>query len=73
MILILAGTQDARELAISLQQLGFSITASVISKYGEFLYENLEIKVQSQVLDAKTMRDFIVAHSFTTVIDATHP
>ena len=40
MILILAGTQDARELAISLQQLGFSITASVISKYGEFLYEN---------------------------------
>lgn len=73
MILILAGTQDARELAISLRQLGFPITASVISKYGEFLYENLEINVQSQVLDAETMRDFIIAHSITTVIDATHP
>ena len=73
MILILAGTQDARDLAINLKKRGFEIIVSVISKYGEFLYDESSIKVQTKVLDNKAMMQFIRDNQITSVIDATHP
>jgi precorrin-6A/cobalt-precorrin-6A reductase len=73
MILVLAGTQDGRELALSLQGHGFLVTVSVVSKYGKQLAEGESLTVEAGALDEEGLYQRLCAEHITLVVDATHP
>lgn len=73
MILVLAGTQDGRELAEILTQSGFQVMASVISSYGRDLIKNSQIIVNARPLDMNQLIDLIRSYQITAIIDASHP
>ena len=73
MILVLAGTQDGRELAENLAQAGFQVMASVISSYGKDLINNSQIIVNARPLDLKQLVDLIGSYQITAIVDASHP
>lgn len=73
MILVLAGTQDGRELAENLAQAGFQVMASVISSYGRDLIKNSQIIVNARPLDMSQLIDVISSYQITTIVDASHP
>ncbi|QJW46861.1 precorrin-6A reductase [bacterium BFN5] len=73
MILVLAGTQDGRELAETLTQSGFQVMASVVSSYGRDLIRNNRIIVNARPLDTNQLIALIHSHQIAAVIDASHP
>lgn len=46
MILVLAGTQDGREIAAGLREAGYEVIASVVSEYGRELVAQSGVPVQ---------------------------
>lgn len=73
MILVLAGTQDGRELAACLATSGYQVMVSVISDYGRSLAELPGICVHTGQLTLAGMQEFIVAQRIKAVVDASHP
>lgn len=74
MILVIAGTQDGRELAGFLLNKGYQVTASVISQYGRKLAEQYPgIKVNDKMLDENELRDYLLANDIKVLVDASHP
>lgn len=73
MILVLAGTQDGRELALALAEENYEITASVVSDYGKQLYANGSIQVNDQPLDLEALKAFAIQRAVTAIVDASHP
>ncbi|MCE5286761.1 MAG: precorrin-6A reductase [Pelosinus sp.] len=73
MILVLAGTQDGRELAAYLTRHGFWVTVSVVSQYGKQLAEGENLTVEVGALDQEGLYQRIHAENITLVVDATHP
>lgn len=73
MILVLAGTQDGRELADKLVQAGYRVTASVVSAYGRDLIKNSRIAVNAAPMDKEQLTSFIAEQGIAAVVDASHP
>jgi len=73
MIMVLAGTQDGREIITALTEAGLDVVASVASEYGRRLVEANDIEIQSEALDAIDLEHFIRKRGIKLVIDATHP
>ena len=73
-ILVIAGTEDGRELAGFLLSKGFDVTASVVSEYGRQLLESYDgLKINDRKLDAEELSAYIDEHSIEAVVDASHP
>lgn len=73
MILVLAGTQDGRQLAACLAAGGYQVVVSVISDYGRSLAELPGICVHTGQLTLAGMQEFIAAQGIKAVVDASHP
>ena len=74
MIFVAAGTQDGRELAGFLLKHGYSVTASVVSRYGKQLLEEYKgIKVNDKPLDGEGLRSYLEDEGAVLVVDASHP
>ena len=73
MILVLAGTQDGREIAAGLREAGYEVIASVVSEYGRELVAQSGVPVQAAAMDEHELQQFVVQHGIRLMIDATHP
>ncbi|PWK14833.1 precorrin-6A reductase [Tumebacillus permanentifrigoris] len=73
MILHLAGTSDARELAVLIQQAGYAITASVVTDSAANSLQEAGIPVRVGRMTADEMSVYIKAHNIRAVVDAAHP
>ncbi|ARF17262.1 precorrin-6A reductase [Sporosarcina ureae] len=73
MILFLAGTSDARALAIHLQSLGHSLIATVVTDSAAESLKANDIAYQVGRLTADDMEELIRKHEMTCVVDASHP
>ena len=73
MILVLAGTQDGREIAAGLREAGYEVIASVVSEYGRELVAQSGVPVQAAAMDEHELQQFVIQHGIRLMIDATHP
>ncbi len=74
MIFVAAGTQDGRELAGFLLERGYSVIASVVSRYGQQLLEAYKgIHINDRPLNAEELRLYLEEHGVDLLIDASHP
>ena len=74
MIFVAAGTQDGRELAGALLQVGYEVTASVVSSYGEKLLKQYpRLIINDKPLDEEALEDYIRQHGVRLFVDASHP
>ncbi|EIT86467.1 precorrin-6x reductase [Fictibacillus macauensis ZFHKF-1] len=73
MILFLAGTSDARELAIQVKQAGFPLLATVVTENAAIELNNQHIDVHVGRLNQAEMGEMIEQHRITAIIDASHP
>ncbi|MFZ3101410.1 MAG: precorrin-6A reductase [Desulfitobacteriaceae bacterium] len=72
-LLILAGTVDGRRLAEELKACGHEVVLSTLTDYGADIAQEAGIVTRSGALDEKSFVKLLETHSFTAVIDATHP
>lgn len=73
MILVLAGTQDGREIAAGLRETGYEVIASVVSEYGRELAAQSGVPTQAAAMDEQQLQQFVVQRGIRLIIDATHP
>lgn len=75
MILLFAGTSNARILAQKLIQRGEKLTICTATEYGASLYPNHEniLEVHPGALGLESMETFVKARNPDRIIDATHP
>lgn len=73
MILVLAGTSDARALAIEIKQAGFSLLATVVTENAAIELRNADIPVQVGRLPASDMASLLVEKGIRVIVDASHP
>ncbi|MFD2368976.1 precorrin-6A reductase [Brevibacillus sp. GCM10020057] len=73
MILVLAGTSDARELALLIQRAGYELLTTVVTDSAAKSMEEAGVPVQVGRLTADDIRQLIADKGVTTVVDASHP
>lgn len=73
MILVLAGTSDARELALKIKQKGFALVATVVTDNAAKGMEEIGIPVRVGRLAASEITELIRKEGFRAVVDASHP
>lgn len=73
MILMLAGTSDARELAVRIHGAGYNLLATVVTESAAKSLEEAGVPVQTGRLDAAGMAELIRSRGVRTVVDASHP
>lgn len=73
MILFLAGTSDARELAVHLQQKGHKVLATVVTDSAANSLQQAGIAHHVGRLTAEDMVALMEKQQVTTVVDASHP
>ncbi|MFP5115291.1 precorrin-6A reductase [Bacillaceae bacterium C204] len=73
MILVLAGTSDARALALEIQKEGFDLLATVVTDNAAGELKETGINVQAGRLTAEEMVDLIETRGIQAVVDASHP
>ncbi|MBB6443935.1 precorrin-6A reductase [Bacillus benzoevorans] len=73
MILFLAGTSDARELAIAIQEAGFPILASVVTVSAAKSLQEAGINTRMGRLTAADMIGLIRYKRIQAIVDASHP
>lgn len=73
MILFLAGTSDARELAINLQEKGYSILATVVTESAASSLKDAGLVYHVGRLSEDDMVKLMQQQHITTVVDASHP
>ncbi|MGN1166115.1 MAG: precorrin-6A reductase [Lachnospiraceae bacterium] len=75
-ILIFAGTTEGRKLTEYLAKKQVSVHVCVATRYGESLiqdYENENISISHERMDADEMKEFMRVYEPDLVVDATHP
>jgi len=72
-LLVLAGTEDGRELAAALKRRGHDILVSTLTSYGADLAQEQGLQVRSGAMDAQSMVELLVDGGFAAIVDATHP
>lgn len=74
MIMVLAGTKEARNIIDSLKQRGYEVMASTFSKYGQaLLNQGDDVAVHFGGLDEDSLAALIREKRIRAVVDATHP
>ena len=73
MILVLAGTSDARALALELKKEGFDLLATVVTENAAVELRKSGIQVQIGRLTDEEMITLIETRGFQAVVDASHP
>ena len=73
MILFLAGTSDARELAIQVKAAGYEPTATVVTESAETSLKEVGLNVKVGRNTADDMVQMIANEGYRAVIDASHP
>lgn len=73
MILFLAGTSDARELAVSLQQQGHQLLATVVTESAAHSLKEAGVPTHIGRLTAQDMESLIKKIGATRIVDASHP
>ena len=73
MILFLAGTSDARELAINLQEKGYNILVTVVTESAANSLKEAGLSHHVGRLSENEMLEIMKQHQVTTVVDASHP
>jgi len=72
-LLVLAGTEDGRELADALKQRGHEVLVSTLTAYGADLAQGQGLQARSGAMDEQSLTDLLKANSFQALVDATHP
>lgn len=73
-LLVLAGTEDGRELADALKQRGHDVLVSTLTAYGADLVQEQGLQARSGAMDAENLTDLLKAGTaFAALVDATHP
>ncbi|WP_261301195.1 precorrin-6A reductase [Paenibacillus andongensis] len=73
MILVLAGTSDARELALGIRASGYAVLTTVVTESAAKSMEAEGLPVLTGRLTAENMNQLIQDKGFRMVVDATHP
>lgn len=73
MILFLAGTSDARELALEIQKEGFPLIATVVTESAAVSLTAAGVPVRIGRMTAEQMGQFIAEENCLAVVDASHP
>ena len=73
MILVLAGTQDGREIAAGLKAARHEVLVSVVSDYGRELAERSGVTAQAAAMDEQELGRFVQEQAVSLIVDATHP
>lgn len=73
MILVLAGTSDARELALEIKKEGYPLLTTVVTENAAKGMKEAGLDVQVGRLTAKEIATFIQEKGFQAVVDASHP
>lgn len=72
-LLVLAGTEDGRELAEALKLCGYDVLVSALTAYGADLALEQGLQARYGAMDAQTLADLLKVGSFAALVDATHP
>lgn len=72
-ILFLAGTSDARELALQVRQAGYSLLTTVVTDSAAKSMEEVGLPVRIGRMNAEEIARLIKTEGFDAVIDASHP
>lgn len=72
-IFLLAGTSDARALALEIQQTGYDVLATVVTENAALELRNSGLNVRTGRLTSEEMASFICENEFSVVVDASHP
>lgn len=74
MIIVLAGTSEGREIAVSLQEAGYAVLASVTSELGEqiLIQQGVENILQGNLRREKLIQ-LLKSRQCSLLVDATHP
>ncbi|MGJ7919230.1 precorrin-6A reductase [Neobacillus sp. LXY-4] len=73
MILVLAGTSDARNLALKIKEAGYPLIATVVTENAAKELQQVGIDVRVGRLTAVEMTSFIEEKAVQAVVDASHP
>lgn len=73
MILVMAGTSDARELALRIQQAGYPLLTTVVTDSAAKSMEEADLPVLTGRLTAEALTALIRERGVRAVVDATHP
>ncbi|EST54838.1 precorrin-6x reductase [Brevibacillus panacihumi W25] len=73
MILVLAGTSDARELAVRIKETGYELLSTVVTDSAAKSMEEAGLPVQVGRLTAQDLISLIAEKGIRCVVDATHP
>lgn len=73
MILFLAGTSDARMLALKIKETGINLLATVVTESGANELKEVGIDVRIGRLTANEMANLILDQGMRVVVDASHP
>lgn len=73
MILVLAGTSDARELAVRIKESGYELLSTVVTDSAAKSMEEAGLPVQVGRLTAQDLVSLIAEKGIRCVVDATHP
>ncbi|AET68328.1 precorrin-6x reductase [Desulfosporosinus orientis DSM 765] len=72
-LLVLAGTEDGRELAEALLRRGHDVLVSTLTAYGADLAQGQGLQARFGAMDARRLTDLLRAQEFSALVDATHP
>jgi precorrin-6A/cobalt-precorrin-6A reductase len=73
MIIVLAGTSDARKLALCIQQAGYDVLATVVTEHAADQLRASGLAVHLGRLTAEQLAELIRAKKAKAVVDASHP
>jgi precorrin-6A/cobalt-precorrin-6A reductase len=73
MILVMAGTSDARELALSIKQAGYTLLTTVVTESAAKSMEEAGLQVLIGRLTAEALAALVRERGIRSIVDATHP
>jgi precorrin-6A/cobalt-precorrin-6A reductase len=73
MILCLAGTSDARELAVEMKKAGYDVIASVVTDNAALELKKQGVAVRVGRLAREEFSDYIASQKINVIVDASHP
>ncbi|WP_281885175.1 precorrin-6A reductase [Paenibacillus sp. YYML68] len=73
MILVMAGTSDARELAVRIQSAGYPLLATVVTDSAAKSLSEVGVPVITGRLPEQALAGLIAERGVTVLVDATHP
>lgn len=73
MIIVLAGTSDARQLALEIQKAGYHVMATVVTEHAAEQLQHAGLSVHLGRLTAAQLTELIQQKKAKAVVDASHP